>query len=212
MLPSIQPPSPMNLLPSPASFVRRVLPGLLALAAGPLHAAVLIQVDVSNPANVTFTATGAPAGVDDAGTFTYHGATLLTFFTAAADGDLDVVGNLAPSGTTESYDASFADDVSGSSVDLNLRAFNGLDDQVFSTAAPAFTGTGTVDFTSLAALLPGPGASGQLMVGWSGYPGQVIGEWAVVPEVSTCAQAGVMGLALVGWLVWRRRGTPAPQG
>ncbi|MFN0066517.1 MAG: hypothetical protein ACKVYV_02675 [Limisphaerales bacterium] len=196
----------MNFLPSSAAILRRALPGLLALVAGPLHAAVLIQVDVSNPANVTFTATGAAAGVDDASTFTYDGATLLGFFPAAADPglDLDVGGNLTPNGTTQRYDASFPDDVSGSSVDLNLRAFSGLDDQAFSTSAPAFTGVGTVDFTSLAGPLPEPGMTGQIMAGWSGEPGQVIGEWAVVPEVAPVAQAGVMGLAVLGFVAIRR--------
>jgi hypothetical protein len=164
-------------------------------------------VDVSNPANVTFTATGAPAAVADTGTFTYDGATLLKFFPVAADPalDLDVGGDLTPNGTTQRYDASFPDDVSGSSVDLNLRAFSGLDGQVFSTSAPAFTGAGTVDFSSLAGPLPVPGTTGQIMAGWSEEPGQVIGEWAVVPEVTPWAQAGVMGLTVLGVAAWRRR-------
>jgi hypothetical protein len=75
---------------------------------------------------------------------------------------------------------------------------------LFSTSAPAFTGMATVDFSSLVALLPGPGASGQILAGWSETPGQILGEWAVVPEVAPAAQAGVMGLAVLGFAAVRR--------
>jgi hypothetical protein len=181
--------------------------GLLLATASSAPAVVLLVVDITDPTAVTITATGAPAEMPDSSTLTFDGATLLDFFTEeVGDGGVLLSGDLTANGVTAPYDEAFFDAVFGSVVDLNLYTFDGGELQSFTTTEPAFTGSATllVDFTGFEFLLPAPGTTGDLMAGWSLTAGEIIGDWTVVPEVTPWAQAGVMGLAVLGVAWWRR--------
>lgn len=202
--------------PSSASFLR----GLLALGAGAFlapssGAAVLLIVDVSDPAAISITATGAAPSANDQGndnTWTFDGVDLLEFFTADAGGDaggsLGSASSLKPTGSVNIYNEWLADFFStdgGDFLDLNLY-YNDFvpDPQNFDTTQPAFSGSATLDLTDLVALLPAPGTSGLILAGYSDFAGPVIGEWTVVPEVSPGMQAAVFGLGAAGLLLLRR--------
>lgn len=171
-------------------------------------AAVLIEINVSNPSAVTFQATGNPAAINDSSTTTLLGVTLLSFYREVITqvSPESISGDLTPSGATAAYGLYYVDNHSGSFKDLNLLRETPLfDKQAFSTAVAAFTGTATIDFSSFpVSALPTIGTTGNLLAGFSGDFGGVIGQWTVVPEVSSAVQAGVMGAVLLGWLTWRR--------
>lgn len=211
----------LAVLPTSMSFLR----GLLALGAGTLlapssGAAVLLVVDVSNPAAVTITATGGLPSANDpgpAGTWTFDGATLLEFFTADAGGDAGGAfasgSDLKPTASINAYNGWITDffstggvDGTGEFFDLNLYYSEFVEDpQDFDTAQRAFSGAATVNLSALSALLPAAGATGEILAGYSDFAGPVIGEWAVVPEVSPGAQAAVFGLGAGALLFLRRR-------
>lgn len=167
----------------------------------------LLTIDDTDPSAVVITATGLAPERDDSSTSTYDGVDLLQFFiadvTSAAKGAL--VGNLAPVDTLGplfSYYRWDADHASGSYVDLNLYGHSNVTEtQDFSTSAPAFTGSDTIDFSTFAGALPAIGTHGDILAGWSSNQGQVIGSWTVVPEPSA---VGLCCLGLAGLAVWRR--------
>lgn len=172
-------------------------------------AVVLIEVNISDPSAVTFKATGAPADINDSSTTTFSGATLLGFFRDTIDlaDPVPIAGDLTPSGATEAYELFYVDNHSGPFTDLNLyRESPPLGSQAFNKSDAAFTGTATIDFSIFSGdALPTVGTTGDLIAGYSGDPGGIIGQWTVVPEMSSALQAGVMGTMLLGWLAWRRR-------
>jgi hypothetical protein len=173
-------------------------PGLSARAG-----AFLLTIDLTDPSNVTITATGALALEDSSTTSTFDGVDMLQFLTSAVVADPVVIGGLVPSGTTLAYDSWGTDSYSGSAVDINLYSSSeSSQTQAFSTSTPAFTGTWTgLDFSSLGGL-PSAGMSGDILAGYSGNPDGIIGQWVVVPEPS---QYGfVMTLGLVGLFGYRR--------
>lgn len=196
------------------SFLKGVLAlGLGALAMPSACAAVLLVVDVGNPAAVTVTATGGKPSDSDSATWTFDGIVLLSFFTGdigTPGGQLDAVSTLKPSGSRETYDVWDGDNFStsgGQAFDLNLHFHNLVEDpQNFDPAQTAFTGAAVLDLSALSVLLPAPGTGGSILSGYSDLVrGPVIGEYAVVPEISPGAQAGVFGLGAAGLLLLRRR-------
>ena len=168
---------------------------------------ILLQVDVSNPAAVTFTATSDFSYAVDSSFNLQEGIDLVSFFTAPLSGPGStgtISGSLAtPSYPAYPYDYWSADDRSGSfnQVDLNLyRATEGLNNpQIFSTTANAFTGTSTINLSSQVAYLPSLlGTTGNIVPGWGSMePYTVIGQWQVVaiPEPTTLT---LVGLGLLG--------------
>ncbi len=169
----------------------------ISAAATPLLSAVLIEVDVTNPAAVTLTATGNASQVNDSSATLYDGVTLVQFFTVPFPGyqDFALSGNLtAPSGHGLSYNHSVDDDYPLALTGLNLF-YSGTyqtDVQSFSTAAPAFTGVAVASLSAFVARLPAAGASGNIIAGYN-YGGSeaVLGQWAVVPEPSMLVLGGI---------------------
>jgi hypothetical protein len=183
---------------------------------------ILLTIDDSNPANVIITATGNNATVFNSNTTQYDGSELLNFFTTALDGNYDSSlssGTLTPSGTSGivPYDSFYVDNYSGGNVDLNFYYYgSGSGDpgesveQQFSPFLAAYTGTATADLSNESAFLPAVGAQGNVLSGWSGNVGAVIGQWQVVPEPADTGLAVGLGtlsavLGSVGLTVRRRR-------
>lgn len=172
---------------------------------GSSQAAVLLTIDISNPAAVVITATGANA---DAFAFATggDGITLTGLFTAPVVFGMSGIttgSTLQPSGQGLPFNTFMENDYgfSGSTVDLNLFTLNmggSPAGPTFFTDAAAFTGSATLDLSaaSFAAL----GATGQIMAARN-FGTTSIGQWLVVPEPSTLL-LGVFGGA---GLLRRRR-------
>ncbi len=181
-----------------------VLLGLGLVSAVPVGAAVLIEVNVNNAAAVTFTSTGNASQVNDTSSTLYDGVDLVQFFTSVPQffASPSFSGNLAPpNSVSAAFDRKEAD--AYPTVRTALALYNGGPDrdltQVFSTAAPAFSGVGVTDFTADAASLPAAGASGDIIAGYSaGGSNAVIGQWvAVVPEPSMLVLGGIGAAAVL---------------
>jgi hypothetical protein len=179
---------------------------------------ILLLINDSNPAAVTITATANNATVINSNTTLYDGSELLGFFTTALPGNYESAlssGTLTPSGNdTLPYESYYVDDYSGGNVDLNLYYYgSGPSDpnenipQQFSTLLSAYTGTATADLSNESLFLPAAGAQGNVLSGWSGNVGAVIGQWQVVPEPANAGLTvglGALAVVFVG-LATRRR-------
>lgn len=84
------------------------------------------------------------------------------------------------------------DDYSGSNVDLNLFEDEGDQDQIFTVSTPAFTGTATLNLSGYS--LPPSGTTGDILAGYSGWSGEIIGQYQVVPEPHALPMAAALGL------------------
>lgn len=188
--------------------------GLVGLPAA--RADYLVTIDITNPAAVVFTATGAAPTANGSGVPGIGGIDFLQFFITPISGF--VMGDVTPSTFATYLDSSYpflnwnTDSYSGSNVDLNFYSQK-PSSQSFNTADPAFVGAGTVNFTAYASYLPSAGATGQITNGNSGNasgpsrPLTVIGTYQVVPEPSTWA---LLALGLAACLPFlRRRGKRA---
>jgi hypothetical protein len=189
-----------------------ILSALAMLAASAARAQTLLIINDSNLANLTVTGTGADAGTNNSNTNENNGVDLLGFFTSpyATMGTLNTgffgTESLTPSGTgTTTYTTFYADDFSGTTVDLDL--FNAQSfTQVFSTNTPAFTGVMAGNFTPYAAIMPGNGATGSILSGYSGLSGAQIGTWEVVNTVPEPSFYGLLaGAFALGAAAWRKR-------
>ena len=182
---------------------------------------VLLTINDSNPSAVTITATDLNPIVDATGNTANDGVDLLQFFSADEFGNLfgqDLTGTLTASGVSVPFNDVNVDDYSAGGgtpyVDLELYVDTGspgaTDTETFSTGSSAFTGTWTIDFSSLGidgSALPAAGSGGNILSGNFGNPGAVIGSWEVasaVPEPSTVGSLILGGVAL-GALMYRRR-------
>ena len=179
---------------------------------------VLLTINDSNPSAVTITATGFAPGVDNSGKPVSSGVDLLGFFLA---NESTLFGQLLPGSTLSggnsgvSYNDVRGDNFSttgGNSQDLRLSldisSFGAGNSQTFSILQPAFTGSWTIDLSGLgvsAPALPAPGATGDILSGFSGDQGAIIGQWeiAAVPEPSVCSLI-LLG-SIIGAAVRRRR-------
>lgn len=184
-----------------------ILGTIAAFNLGSARGAVILYVDISDPANVLFQATSAFASADDSSTLGGEGIDLLQFFAPGlisfSNGTL--TGSLTAAGTTVPYSGYFTDDYSGSVVDLNLFVGSSYDQsqiQAFSTSSPALVGLGVADFSDFLAFLPTSGSSGDIIAGYAySTTGAVIGQWHVVPEPGT---ASLLGLSvMLGFLYYR---------
>ncbi|MCB1676223.1 MAG: hypothetical protein KDI01_08030 [Halioglobus sp.] len=189
-------------------LVLLVLIGLaLPLAA---RASVLLEVNISNPAAVTFTPTTAFAdneflAVDTA----FNGVTLLDFFSgnvAAFDGGLDA-GSIDVFDTTDGSSRQALPNIwvgvwPGGWTTNDLSFYEPVQTFAISflTTAPALVGAATHDLTGFTGL--GANRSGDLVVG-EPDSNSVIGQWRVVPAPSTAVLLA-LGLLLVAAGVGRR--------
>lgn len=184
---------------------------------------LLLSVDVSNPAAVTFTTTGGAALNSDASTTFGTGFDLLNFFQGPASGYTSTAANTTLSTFRDgfpNYDSAATDVLSGTPVDLNIYSgFLGfLFTQTFAANTQAFVGSATFDLSSInPALLPAIGQVGDVYSGnnTSGTAivapdpnlivNQVlIGQYVVVPEANPGVLLSVGGaLLMVG--CWCRR-------
>lgn len=158
---------------------------------------VLLIVDDSNPSAVTITAAPNAPMVDYTNCIANDGMDLFGFFTANAWANgvwhwADTSYSLTANGVGYPYCTAEPDDFSdnqGASgfIDLNIyiASFDSghTNMQAFLTSQPAFTGSLTIDFSSLgvASLLPAPGTSGYVVTSDHLYPqyAKIIGKWEV---------------------------------
>lgn len=168
----------------------------LTLSAAISQAAVLIQVDISNPNAVTFTATSATPLVDDNTVSMFDGFYLQSFLqNADNDFDIDVLSPSSFALGTNPDELYYAFTTLGL-ASLNIYGGDSELAQVFTTSTPAFTGSFTITFPFVAGSLPTVGTIGDIRVGYSSGEGAVIGQWEVVavPEPTTWALIGVAGV------------------
>lgn len=170
---------------------------------------VLLTISDSNPAAVTITATGTDPMVNDNSQVGLGGVDLLGFFTQSSPS----VGGPLPNSTLHGgslaapYDTVGADNSGSGTVNLNLYV-NNANPETFSTTQPAFTGSWTLNLSSFgvsASALPTPGSSGQIITGFSGNAGPVIGEWQVAAVPEPAAGCLMLLASGIGFVFWRRR-------
>jgi hypothetical protein len=190
-----------------------MLAGAMLVTSASAQNNYLITIDVSDIANVTFTATDNFASVDSSTTDSGDGVELLGFLNTGNDGVyVDLSSTLSGGGSGISYDTTYTDNIStsgGDNLDLNLYSDNDSVTQLFNVSSPAFTGMATGDFTDYADLLPVAGATGDIRPGYNASIGPVIGQWQVigaapVPEPGTLALAALGGAGALLWARWRK--------
>jgi hypothetical protein len=165
-----------------------------ALSSQTASAQGLLTIDDSNPADVIITATGLNPS-NGATNAVSSGVDLLAFFTIDVNytsGNTPLTGTLTGGNSGVAYDGAVRDNQStagGANVDLNLFVSPGPNSgslQTFDPSQPAFTGFFALDLSALDVLsLPTLGTSGNIISGYSGGVGPIIGTWVVVPEPTT---------------------------
>jgi hypothetical protein len=175
---------------------------------------ILIDINQADPSAVQFIATVTGPLVNDSSALNYAGVDLISYFTAPVGSAFGVTGTLTPAGTTAAYNAWFPDNLlnGDSLVDMNLFVAGSPQLQNFVTSSPAFTGTATINLSSLLAELPATGTSGYIYSGYSRSTGQIIGEWVVVPEPSVEAQLALGAVVFAGLALVRRARRVVAQG
>lgn len=191
-----------------------------AAAIQPGSAQVLLNINDSNPSNVVITATSADAGVNYNGNNANQGVDLLQFFTQNEFNmtfGQNLSGGLTGGNTGVNYNDLYSDDQSTGNTDyldmelyVDLNSAGEANTETFSTTRAAFSGTWTVDLAALGvtgAALPTAGTQGNIISGYSGGPGAVIGQWSVeaVPEPGATSLA-MTGLAVTGIWMFCQRG------
>lgn len=190
--------------------------GLIAtsLFATPAIASVVLLINVSNPAHVTFNAVANNSANNGHIRADYDGGIALdNFFTSNQSillaNPLAITGNLTSIGTSRSFNEAVTFNygngtpVPGRDVSLYYNTTDTAAYQEFSTSAPPFTGSSWADLSAFAAGLPAHGATGSVLMSYSG--GTTIGEWQVtaVPEPTEYMAFATAGM--VGFVLWRRR-------
>ena len=183
------------------------LGGAVGLQAQLFH----LGINLSDKANVVVTATALPALANTANTSLFDGATLSGFFTSpipASAGGL-VFGGIRPYSASIAYDSWTIDNIgSGVMDDLNLYTTGniGNNPQIFGTFFQAFISSGSLDLSAFSAELPGLGASGDVLAGYSQQLGPIVGRWEItaVPELPVAAHLALYGAGFAGLAIYRR--------
>ncbi len=190
------------------------------LSSGAVRAAVVLNIDLSDPSAAVISASGAFADANDASANSGRGIILRELLTAnqTSNSSLIGTGDLVGGGSGEAYNVFLTKPAFGAlgARDANLFFLDGLflgtATQAFSTTAPAFSGVATWNLSSISALLPGPGATGDIFAGDQDGVGPVaIGQWAVlgataaIPEPSSFAIWSLLGLVVGGSYRYRRK-------
>ncbi|MCC5840220.1 MAG: hypothetical protein JJT96_08855 [Opitutales bacterium] len=177
---------------------------------------MLIQVDVSNPEAVVFTATGnAPLVLNEA-TRLFQGVILQDFFPAGSNqgegfteevfATNSALGPTNDSGDFIPYDIAL---ITPGSPDLEIAhagRFGGAY-QIFDPASAAFSGSLILDLSDY--MLPSAGAIGPISTDsflaedFSFGEPDIIGQWQVIPEPRF--YGALFGLISLAWVVSRRR-------
>ena len=195
---------------------------LLTIGFGaPAHAAVILLVDVSDPERLTFTSTDAFA-TDDEAIDRSEGISLLDFFTSPSTRTQNAVA--VSSSLNDSFSppgAPTAPPLLTSFTDVNSTLFNmfqyGDSFLQFSGTDRALTGEGVFNLPDeFDTILPAPGASGFVALGYRGASLQTtIGEWLVIdaavlsaPSPAFLLLGGLMALGTVAWGAQRRNNRP----
>ncbi len=173
-----------------------------SLASQLAHGQILI-VDVTNPAAVTFTGTGAFASANaSSGTVTFP-IWLAGFYTVAQD-------QTTMTATSTTLETTGAGHTLGWAATRAIPGYTSLvlrqgppSAENFSVSSPAFTGMATFDLSSVAAGLPSAGSSGNVL-SYNNSVTTVVGTYSVtgVPEPSVYGLTG--GLACLGFALLRR--------
>ena len=194
---------------------------LLTIGFGaPAHAAVILLVDVSDPDRLTFTSTDAFA-TDDEAIDRFEGISLLDFFTSPSTRSQNTAAvssslndSFSPPGTPT------APPLLASFTDVNSTLFNMFqngDFLQFSGTDRALTGEGVFNLPDeFDTILPAPGASGFVALGYRGPSLQTtIGEWLVIdaavlsaPSPGFLLLGGLAALGAVAWGAQRRNNRP----
>jgi len=153
---------------------------------------VLLIVDNTDPSNVVFSATGAPADVV-ASVGIINGVTLIGLFDGAGltlpIGNV-IGGNLSPNGNPGAYNRAGNDFGTLSANDLNFWGSGVGGTQTFNTTDPAFSGaTAGIDYSAGSF-----NGSGEIRLGDT-VTGVVIGSWQLIPTPGAVALFGIAGLA-----------------
>lgn len=192
---------------------------------GGANAAILLIIDVTNPAQVKFTATNALSSGSSSQRIGYEGVTLHDLLQAGANipntsvvSNMVAVSNLFPTqspplsgGIPTRYTgiASFNYDANNGTLgpgnDLGLYQNGGgatNDSQVFTTGLQAFNGESTWDLSAYTSMLPGAGTTGNITSGYlpvssGGGHGVILGQYTVIPEPSSIALGALAASALV---------------
>jgi len=196
-------------------YAARTVSGLLALTlAGFMsfaQAAVILEIDISDPAAVTFTPTGAASEILVQET-AFNGITLLDFFTGntvTLDEPLDTgtIGVLnADGGGRDPLSYIFAGLFDGGWTldDLNFYEPFVDFDQLFTTTAAAVVGGAAHDLSGLG-LLPAMGTIGTVITGLPNAANPlVLGQWQVI-DVNEPSTLGLLFIALAVFALQRRR-------
>lgn len=189
----------------PRFFLRHFIALFLCLSAlSQVRGDLILTIDITNPAEVIFSATGAFAENDDIDdTFLSEGFTLLGFFHSdvSADPEYFDESTLYSPGGNFAYTTLFTAAISGSEIDLNI-AGSGFSTQDFSTTSPAFTGFAIADLRSWMSNLSA-GTTGNILAGDASYNTVVIGQFQIVPEPSVISL--LVGAALLSAFCLRTR-------
>jgi hypothetical protein len=153
---------------------------------------LVVSINITNPANVTFTATGAFSSVNET-RGQGDGISFVGFFVASPTNNSAFSGNLTPSGSLSAFNTNFV----SSSTDLNLFGPGGPN-MIFTTTTAAFTGVGFDDMSYAIGNFAAPGTEGDIRTGFnSSNYGGIIGQYTVIPEPDTAMLVGFVGLALM---------------
>jgi hypothetical protein len=183
----------------------------------PSEAAIVLQIDITNPNAVVFRSTTANAQSNGSADADYEGGiTIENFFISARNITTAVAlsGNLTSSGATASFNElvtfNFGNSTPVSADDLSVyhAPLNTGGVQTFSTSLQAFTGSGSVDLSTHASALWAVGQTGDVLLSYQNVGGQrvVIGQWEIVSSIpEPSAYAAIFGGMALGCAIFSRR-------
>lgn len=194
-------------LPSLTSLASLVFTAILVAPAN-ATAAILLAIDVSDSNAVTFTATGERPSSSTSSKKFIDGITLGEFFRIEPESSsFTISGTLTPAFFAGSPSYTRLALVGASDLNIYVNSANPQSgsSQFFQTGVAAFTGSFTVDMSSIAYSMPLAGTQGTLHAGYGGSV-VAIGNWsAVVPEPGQWELGALFGVGLLAFRALRGR-------